>query len=280
VLEEAITIDPLQRRFLVEDSVRESIAFIIRFLQVAKRMGVVDPDKPVPRELARKIVSAYKGSVVERETLREIIYDKLDFNALNEFLDNIRAVHIVSRGGSPLQDEVYNNPYLRKDKAVDLKSIALKTLIESYKKRLKRKNVILLCTKCGHTWTTTAGSISPDTSCPKCGSRLIAVLPDTEWGRNVVATYKEYMRRNHKKRFKGEKAKLIKEAKERATLFLEYYREGLIPKVVEALSAFGVGPATARRILSAYVMRGEEAFYRELFKAMEEYAANRKFWKV
>ncbi|MCE4624767.1 MAG: DEAD/DEAH box helicase [Desulfurococcales archaeon] len=274
-LEVASEMSGIQRRFLAESAVRESDAFTLRFIQVAKRMGVIDPDKGVSWEMAKKIKNAYRGSVVEREALREIIYDKLDFNALNTFLDNIREISVVS-GPSPLSEEVLLNPYMRRDKAIDLKSVALDTLIESHRRRLRLKTVVLLCTTCGSTWRRSASSIGAEFACPKCGSRMIAVLPDSEWGRKAVEVFREYKKG---KRMRGEKAKLVSEILARARLFVEYYREGLIPRVVEALSSYGVGPTRARRILSALVDRGEKAYYKELFKAVEEYASNRRFWK-
>jgi len=243
-------------------------------------MGVIDPDKAVPRELARKILSAYKGTPVDRETLREIVYDKLDYGALDEFLSSLRDVVVMRYSGSKLLEEVLKNPYLRKDKAADIKQLALDTLIESYKRRLRRKSVLLLCASCGKTWEANAASISKTTVCLKCGSRFIAVLPTSDWGRRVAELYRKYLEKSKKGRVRprGEAAKAVKEVRERAQLFLEYYRDGLTEAVVAALTAHGIGPARARRVISAYVEKGEREFFRELFRAMEEYAATKKYW--
>ncbi len=276
-LRDASKMDYHQRYGLIEEAVKGSIAYLLRFVHVAKRMGVVDPDKSLPRELVKRIISAYRGSIVERETVREMLYDKVDFDALNTFLDNMREPIIVEpRGGpSPLLQEVLSNPYLRKDKALDIKSIALSTLINSFRKRLRQRSVILLCTTCGKWWRRTAADVKGEIACPKCGSRMIAVLPDTEWGREALAIFQEGKKG---KRLRGEKAKIYKEVMERAKLFVAAYREGMIEKAVEALSAHGVGPTRARRLLSTLVVMGEDAFYKELFRAMEEYASYKKFW--
>ncbi len=269
--------DPVERVSLVRDAVRSSLAYLIRFLQVAKRMGVIDPDKAVGRELAKRLVSAYEGTVVEWETLREVDYDKLDYNALNEFLDNMHEPVIAENTSpSPLLGEVISNPYMRKDKAINLKSIALSTLIESFKKRVDRKEVILVCASCGHIWRTSTGEAKRGPSCPKCGSRMIAVLPATEWGEKVARIYARYKTAGRKPR--GEAARIVKEVYDRAVLLLEYSRDGLHDKVVEALLAPGVGVTTARRILSELLGRGERAFYSMLFKAVEDYASNKKYW--
>ncbi|MCE4629127.1 MAG: hypothetical protein F7C82_02495, partial [Desulfurococcales archaeon] len=55
---------------------------------------------------------------------------------------------------------------------------------------------------------------------------------------------------------------------------------GLGRYVVEALMSFGIGPSRAKRLLADLVSRGERAFYQQLLKAMEEYAANRQYWDV
>ncbi len=276
---EAKNMDAPTRRILVRDSVRSSIAYMIRFLQVAKRLGVVDPDKTLSRELVSRLVKAYEGSIVETETLREISYDKLDFEALDSFLNEVTNVHIVTpEKPSALLKEVASNPYLRKDKAVDLRTIALSTLIESFKKRVKEKSVLLLCASCGHSWRARVLDIQRGVECPKCGSRMIAILPDTEWGRSVVDVFKKY--KSSRKRPRGKNAKLVKEVYSRANLFLEYYREGLSGKVAEALMAPGVGPNTAIRVLNAYIERGEKGFYSELFRAIENYASTKRYWST
>ncbi len=278
-LSEASRMDPVERRIMVLDAVKSSIAYTLRFLQVAKRMGVLEPDAGVPRELARRIVRGYSGTVVETEALRELVYDKLDFGALDDFLRNLRHVQIIPAGSSSkLLEEVYDNPYLKKDKAVDLKTVAISTLIESFKRRIRRKRVLFQCASCGYSWTASFDMLGEDIVCPKCGARFIAPLPDTEWGRETADYFKKFKKSGKKPR--GEAWKRIQEVYNRAQLFIEYYREGLTRYVIEALMAPGVGPVRAQRVLNELLSHGEKGFYRELFKAIEEYSMNRKYWST
>ncbi len=43
---------------------------------------------------------------------------------------------------------------------------------------------------------------------------------------------------------------------------------------------YGVGPQRAKRLLAELASKGERGFYQGLLKAMEEYAANRQYWKA
>ena len=275
---EAKKMDSVERRILVQDAVKSSIAYQIRFSQVAKRMGVIDPDSSISRELMKRIARSYEGTLVEIEALREIVYDKLDFNAVDDFLERLYDIKIAPIGSeSSLLKEVFSNPYLRKDKAVDLRTVAISTLIESYKRRIKKRRVLLQCASCGYSWSRTVELLdSDDIYCPRCKARFIAPLPDTEWGHETSKTFKKYL--ETRRRPRGDANKRINEVYDRAQLFIEYYREGLSRYVIEALMAPGVGPSRALRVMNALLSHGEKGFYRELFKAIEEYSMNKKYW--
>ena len=275
---EARSYTPPERAARTLDALRRSTAYMLRFLQVAKRMGVFDPDARVPSELLRRAARAYSGTVVERETLREMMHEKLDLEAVNSFLAEMRDPIVVKPPRpTPLAEEVFRNPYMRgRDVAVDLKVIAIEKLAKSKKARLENRKALLLCLKCGGAWEVTVKSMPEGPLyCKSCKSGLIAPLPSTEWGRQVLETYKKHLRGA---RLTREEKKLVSEAKDRALLYLTYAMQGMGKLVTEALMARGVGPSRARRILEAYIRGGEEAFYSEIIRAEEEYIATRKFW--
>jgi len=74
--------------------------------------------------------------------------------------------------------------------------------------------------------------------------------------------------------------KVYKEMIDRAGLVATYASQGYVRQIIEALMARGVGPRKARKLMEAYLIRGEEAFYEEMMRAEEEYAVNRKYWKT
>ena len=275
-LEEAKKLDPAERAALIYDSIRSTKAYFMRFLHVAKRMGVIDPSTPIPAGSLRKTVEAYRGSVVDREAVREIVHDKLDLGAVNSFLDSLEnAVLVRTEQPSALALEVLSNPYLKRDLAVNLKTIAMDKIADYLKRRLESRSVLLQCVMCGESWTTTVSSIRAMVRCSKCGSSIIAPLPDTEWGRETCSLYRAYKRGA---KLSNEQKKRVGEVIERGQLYLNYASQGLGNYVVKALMAQGVGPKRAKRIMDSLMMGGELRFYSEILKAEEEYLANRKYW--
>lgn len=278
--QEAKSMDKIARASLAYDHVKFTKIYAIRFVQVAKKMGVIDPDAKLPPDTVRRLIDAYKGSVVEREVIREIVHEKLDIDAVNEFFNNLREVKVlVMDKPSPLAMEVFGNPYLRRERAVDLKHIALSLLIKDKKRWLSKRKVILACTKCGWQDVREVGSIrsASDVRCKKCGSISVSIVPDSDWGREAVAVLAKALRGE---KLKGPEKKVYKEMLDRAGLVATYASQGYARQIVEALMARGVGPRRARKLMEVYLVRGEDAFYEEMMKAEEEYAANRKYWKV
>lgn len=275
---EAKSLDHTGRLGLIINALRKSTAYMSRFREVAKRMGVFDPDARIPLELLKRAIKSYGDSIVARETVREMLHEKLDLKALNEFLDLMKDPIVVKpQDYTPLAKAVLTNPYIRSSEvAVDIKAIAIDKLIQAKKARLHSRNALMLCVSCGYYWSIRVSEV-PKTpiTCPRCQKSLLAPLPESEWGRSAVELFK----RRHTKLSKEEK-KVIKELKERALLYLTYAAQGLGSYVVEALMAKGVGPQRAKRILSKLVTEGEGKFYEEIIKAEEEYIANRKYWST
>ncbi len=275
-LEEASSMDHVERVTLIQDAVRRSRSYLIRMIHVAKRMGMLDPDKSVPLETLRRLRDSIKGTIVDEEVQREVAYDKLDYRVLNRFLDEVRGVKVLP-GPSRLTKEVLENPYIKRDVGANIKALALDQIVKAIQRRVSRKTIVLQCARCGHYWITTAVEASSGVArCRKCGVSLLAPLPDTEWGRETAEVYRRY---KQGARARGEKAKRVKEVQERAQLYLNYAVQGMARYVIEALSTPGIGPHRAKKVLDAGIKGGEKSFYRELIKAEEEYLANRKYWK-
>ena len=270
-------LSPPERAGLIYDAVRNSKAYLIRFYHVAKRMGVIEADKSVALDVVKKMAGAMRESPVDEETVRELVHDKLDLQALNRYLDSLEDVKVVElEEETPLAAEVYGNPYMKRDASLDLKQIALDKLIEFKKKSLAQRRVIMLCTKCGTHFEARVGDIGRATRCPKCGALSLAPLPATEYGYKLLEHYRSSA---GKQRLSGEARKAVKEVRERSLLYLTMASQGLGRKAVEALSATGVGPARAKRVLTALFERGEQGFYEEIIRAEEEYVSTRLYWR-
>jgi ATP-dependent Lhr-like helicase len=279
-LKKAKSMNAHERVGLLIDLVKKSTAYLTRFSQVAKKMGIFDPDARVTGELLKRALKAYEGSIVEREAIREMFHEKLDIKALNEFLDNMNEPVVVRlQKATPLAEAVLGNPYIRGSQAsIDLKAIAIDKLIKVKKARILSRDVLLLCLNCGYVWKAKVSEIPPEgIRCPKCRSLRIAPLPNTEWGEEAIRIYKKFKRGE---RLKKDEQKVLKDVMERAELYSTYFAQGMGRLVIEALMARGVGPQRATRVIEAYFRGGEIKFYEEILKAEEEYLANRKFWKT
>ncbi len=275
----AKSMEPYERVGLLIDLIKRSTAFVTRFRQVSKKMGVFDPNATITNELLKRALKAYKDSVVEREAIREMIHEKLNIKALNSFLDEMKKPIILKlKDASPIAKEVLRNPYMRGTQAsIDLKAIALDKLIKAKKSRLLSREVLLLCLSCGHLTKVKVSEIPPHgIRCPKCRSLRIAPLPNTEWGREAVKIFFKYKKREKLEKYER---KILKEVLSRAEIYSTYFAQGMGRLIIEALMARGVGPQRIIRIIDAYFKGGEEKFYEEILKAEEEYLANRKFWK-
>ena len=273
------SMDKVERIGLLYDSVRRSKAYLVRFYQVAKRMGVVDADATLSIDVVRKMADAMRGTPVDVETVRELVFEKLDVDAVNRFLDDLEDVAVVRVSEpSPLAGEVLSNPYLRIDTAVSLKSLGMEKIISAKKKRLAEKMVTLLCIGCGRTTERRVGEIpyGKPLRCSFCGSLAIAPLPPTDMGKTLASAY---LKKRRGERLDREERKMAREVEERARLHLALAGEGKSRYVVEALSARGVGPKRARSLLRELQVYGEQRFYSELIRAEEEYAANRRYWR-
>ena len=273
---EASSMDPVERLGLLQDAIRQSRTYLIRFLRVAKRMGVVDPDKRLPLEFARRLAENYRGTVVDVETVREILHEKVDYEALNSYLDSMRDPVVVRLDApSPLAVEVFENPYVKRDVAVKMTQIAMDKIIESIRKSLARREVRVVCLSCGKSWKMRAGDAVGQVRCPRCGALMVAPLPMSEYGERLLDAY-EKQRRGA--RLRGEEKKMAKEVVERGLLYLNYASQGLGRYVIEALMSYGVGPSRARRLLATLMERGERGFYEQLLKAMHDFVATRQYW--
>jgi len=117
-------------------------------------------------------------------------------------------------------------------------------------------NAIPVCPQCG------AAAPAGSKFCPKCGARLIAALKPYEED--------AYFAANKKKKTEEERAieqRLLKNA----NIILSSGKKAVI-----ALSARGVGPENASRILATLAQ--DDAFYREILKAERTFIQTHRFW--
>jgi ATP-dependent Lhr-like helicase len=137
-------------------------------------------------------------------------------------------------------------------------------VIAALKHRLDRQEVILACMNC-RKWKsrTVVGRVQDQPVCGNCGARLIAALKPYEADLFAAA--------NKKSKNTEEKAieqKLIRNA----NMVLSSGKKAIL-----ILSARGVGPETASRILATYT--DGDALMREILKAERNFVKTHRFWQ-
>ncbi len=246
-------ISPSMVDVLIERYLTKSTLFRGRFLHVARRFGLISRDATLDRVGIRRLLSALSDSPIYRETLKEIIAEKLDLEAVKSFVGKSYPVRTgLSKLSKKEIADILTTP--------DIIEGDPKTLVRNvFKNKVMGKRVYLLCVHCGSWKSKKVGEVKEeDLVCYRCGSPLVAPVFRIEEAEEML----------EKKKGKDYEA-LIR----RAELTKVYGKRAVIALTVE-----GVGPKTADRILS--IPLSEEEFWDKLIEAEREYVRNRIFWKT
>jgi ATP-dependent Lhr-like helicase len=190
---------------------RHTPLFKHRFLQVAKRFGVVSRDADLGRFGLDRLIDAFKGSSIEHEALKEIFTEKLDFETLVHSIQGLRNLP-VHQGPSPMAVEMLESyaPEL-----IGMKPES--EILSALKARLEKRRFDLSCLYCKK-WTGSGTPLSAPDKCPNCGSGLLGVVNKSDKQKSIQLT---------------------------ADLYLSYGKKALL-----ALAGRGIGPETAKKVLS------------------------------
>lgn len=253
---------------MVVDSLETSQMFKWRFIQVAKRFGIVSRGAYFDKINIGKLISFYRHSPVYEETLREIFLEKIDIENAEKILDMIQKKKITARissGISPLGEQSLEYQF------GEIMSPKEPTgeVFRLFRKRLLNTSVTLFCMNCGKFHVTKkVNDIDPDPECLKCGSRLIGVLSSRS--PTLLSIVKKKL---EGKKLTKEEEKEYERARRTADLTIVYGK-----KAVFVLAARGVGAETASRILSK-LPPTDEQLLKDIFEAEKLFAKNKKYWK-
>jgi ATP-dependent Lhr-like helicase len=252
---------------LLATSLKRTSLFKWKFVHVAKRFGAIAKDYTYTSAGIRRVIRAYEGSLIHRETLKEIFKDNLDIPRACEVIRRVREgkleVEVLRRDEpSPIAEMG-----LRSYGEVVLPERAERLILKALKRRIGERRVELFCLYCA-SWHASfkINSLPKDLRCEHCQARMLAVLKGD--ARRLRSLYRSY--KQGKKLSKEEKQE-IKKLQLSANLFLSYGKSAII-----AQAGRGVGPETAKRVLSRAL--NEEELYREILKAEREYARTRMYW--
>lgn len=169
---------------ILKDACEESGFFRIRFMHVARKMGIIERDADLTSSLLQKVMSVYKQGIPFEEAWKTFLQSDVDIRGLSKKLGEIAAdririaeLGILSRP-SPLS-EISLEEMSRKGEVMDpsrMKRIAL----ESAKIRASTSNVTLLCTNCWKYLSESYVSEINEVRCPYCNSKAVASSQEDE----------------------------------------------------------------------------------------------------
>jgi len=251
---------------LLELNLSNSRLFQWRFIHVAKRFGVIRKDAEYGQRWLSRIIDLYQRTPAWEETLREIKTDKLDIDAVKDFLEKIqkKEINIIFKEGlSPIGKlGIKHRPELIGPEKPDLQ------VLDIFEKRLNEKKVRLICLNCGD-WTRTfrVKDLPKEIRCSNCKAKLIGVVRPSQ------IEYQHII----KKKLKGtglttEEMRRFDKFEKTSDLVIVYG-----PRAVKALAVRGIGPKTASRILRG-MYNTEKDFVKALLDAERQFIRTKRFW--
>lgn len=228
----------------LERTVHNSFLMKFNFVHVGRLFGLLSEDAIV----SQRFIDSMKYSVVYEEALRYIFSRYFDVEKTEDVFNKIKSKEIQL-----IVDE-REKPSFFADigiaRASSRESVGgfepREKMVMALKEHILSKSKKMVCMNCGATrLILLATAKDSDFKCPRCGHGSLA--PDVGTKQD-----KEYA----------------------AGLIRSYGKKALI-----ALSVYGIGPATAERVLRR-LHKEENSFYLDLIEAQKAFVKTKKYWKI
>jgi ATP-dependent helicase Lhr and Lhr-like helicase len=255
-----LSLDPTHMPGIIRLALKRTTLFKWKLVQIAKKFGAIDPDADYEKISIHRLLEFFDNTIVQKEAYRELLSGYMDIDTASSIVRLIREGEtgvevgpqsLIGAGGLlSSRDQI---PPPRADQAV----------LAMLRRRLDQEEVLLCCMNC-RTWKsrTIVSRIPDHPQCPKCGARLVAALkPYEEESYTVVK----------KVRKTPEERAVEQRLMKNANIVLSSGKKAII-----ALSARGVGPENASRILAT--LTDGDAFYREILKAERSFIQTHRYW--
>ncbi len=253
------------------EGMKRSRLFDLLLFNVGRRLNLI-PEDADPK-LVRAIIAGLRADgVVSTEAVREGLTRYVDAGVVTRLVEGVRSGRIRVELRSSFKLSPLAAEGLRVERAYDRVRggfIPRKVIAEVVRRRILGKEVLLVCLKCGHSWTSRVGDLSDRVNCGRCGYGLVGVSKSVSEEVVAVARKAIKLRNEYRYRLSEEEVRVFERLMDSAMLVLDYGR-----RAVEALVAHGVGPDTAKKALQ---YSGEE-FYVKLYELEKLYIKTRRFW--
>ena len=178
----------------VVEAVKESRLFKWRLFQIARRMGVIEPEISIERGLLDKLVVSLKDTPAYSEALREVLYRDMDLAKAEEIARKIssgKTEVTLILGPSPISEEHlhYFREYL--EPMPPDRQRALRYML--FKAKLLSTFITLACLDCkDYVESLPVSDVPKKPRCPLCGSTRLAAsrLDENEVARRLRSNVK------------------------------------------------------------------------------------------
>ncbi|MCK5636814.1 MAG: hypothetical protein KAH91_05270, partial [Thermoplasmatales archaeon] len=259
---------PETLEYLIETILRNSTYIRWQLVHVARKFGALRKDSDYKSIGMKRLFGLFEQSPIYEEALDKLVWERMDIENTKQVLQKIQndeiTIHIQRL--SPIAIAGFETI-----RGLMVPQKADRSILMALKKRLEDTNILLVCTNCNHSWTTSVSRADLQPKCSKCGAIKIAVLRRYNRDLAKLLTKKDRTK---------EEDKEVRRLHKNASLVLNYRKFALL-----ALMGRGIGPDTAARILRRYNWRELEKseeleikFLRDILKAELNYARTRGFW--
>ena len=259
---------PETLEYLIETVLRNSTYIRWQLVHVARKFGALRKDSDYRSIGMKRLFGLFEQSPIFEEALDKLIWERMDIENTKQVLQKIQndeiTIHIQRL--SPIAIAGFETI-----RGLMVPQKADRSILMALKKRLEDTDILLVCTNCNHSWTTSVSRADLQPKCSKCGAIKIVAL--RRYNRDPA---KLLMKKGRTK----EEDREVKRLHKNASLVLSYGKFALL-----TLMGRGIGPDTAARILRRYDWRELEKseeleikFLRDILKAELNYARTRGFW--
>jgi ATP-dependent Lhr-like helicase len=255
-----LSLDPAHMGGVLRLALKRTALFKWKIVQIAKKFGAIDPDADYEKISIHRLLAVFDATVVQQEAYRELLSEYMDVDTAAGIVSLVRKGEIaVSLGPHSL----IGAGGLLSSRDQIPPPTADHVVLSTLKRRLDQDDVLLCCMNC-RDWKsrTVVSRVADHPQCPKCGARFIAALKPYEDG--LYAVIKKPKKTAEER---SVEQRLIKNAH----IVLSSGKKAVI-----ALSARGVGPESASRILAT--LTEGDAFYREILKAERTFVQTHRYW--
>jgi ATP-dependent Lhr-like helicase len=256
-----LSLEPAHMPGILKLALKRTALFKWKLVQIAKKFGAIDPDADYEKISIQRLLDYFDNTVVQQEAYRELLSGYMDIDAAAEIVGMVKAKEIDLAIGP---HSIIGADGILSSRDQIPPPTADQAVIATLKRRLEQDEVVLACMNC-RDWKckTVVSRVPEQPQCPKCGARLIAALKpyDAEAYETVIS----------KKKKNEEERALEQRLLRNANIVLSSGK-----KAVVALSARGVGPENASRILAT--LSDGDAFYREILKAERTFIQTHRYW--